>query len=255
MAKLAIRQAGAEEKIYDLKEDVVRVGRSSACQVTLDDKAASRQHCELTRTPAGYRLGDLGAHNPTLLNGRPLTVSVLLAVGDVIRVGRTDLLYVCELGEFAASGKKTARAETPAPAPQPASDATAAIAPAPDRPGGARAPRPEESRGGASPAAEKPFESEIGRRVFESGYKALGPEDLDTGRYEAVAAPAGNVPQRPPAPVSPDDERSRREEEMMRRHFRRRNDQIAKVILFLLFVVLPFCGIVAFFAYQSLTAE
>ena len=100
MAKIAVRSPGSEEAINILNGNEIRIGRGVNCQIVLADGTVSREHCLLKQTPCGFRIYDLGGRNGTILNGKVLQAEVLLRTGDIIRVGKTDILYVCAPGEF-----------------------------------------------------------------------------------------------------------------------------------------------------------
>lgn len=70
-------------------------GREDSCSVLLNDRKASRRQFELTSTPQGYFIRDLGSSNGTLLNGVALAHDELKAVrsGDVIQVGALRLHF------------------------------------------------------------------------------------------------------------------------------------------------------------------
>jgi predicted component of type VI protein secretion system len=67
---------------------------------------ASRFHCVIEKVPDGYLIRDLGASNPTRVNGR-VVKSALLAPGDEILVGSTKLVLVTP-GEAGADGSAAA---------------------------------------------------------------------------------------------------------------------------------------------------
>lgn len=69
-------------------------GREDTANILLNDRKASRRQFELTSTPQGYFIRDLGSSNGTLLNSVPLAPDELKAIrsGDVIQVGSV-LLY------------------------------------------------------------------------------------------------------------------------------------------------------------------
>jgi nitrite reductase (NADH) large subunit len=112
----------------------VEVGRG--CKgVLINDDSASRRHIVLTPGPDGLYVTDLGSSNGTYVNGSPLTGRPrLIAAGDVVRVGETDIT-------LATSGPAPApyedpptvlgmvdepAAPTPAPTPAPPAVTTAA---------------------------------------------------------------------------------------------------------------------------------
>jgi ATP-dependent protease ClpP protease subunit len=66
----------------------VTVGRDEACDVTLDDEAASRQHARLTARDDGIEIDDLGSRNGTWLGGKQIT-SATWTPGKTLRVGDT----------------------------------------------------------------------------------------------------------------------------------------------------------------------
>jgi len=71
--------------------DVKVLGRSSTCDIPLDDPEASlsRRHVEISRTNDQWNATDLGSRNGTKLNGSPLAPEYPTAIkhGDVLRLG------------------------------------------------------------------------------------------------------------------------------------------------------------------------
>jgi pSer/pThr/pTyr-binding forkhead associated (FHA) protein len=61
------------------------IGRSSDCDLSLDDRAISRHHARLRRTIEGWDVLDLGSTNGTWLNGRRITSAVALP-GDELEL-------------------------------------------------------------------------------------------------------------------------------------------------------------------------
>jgi len=55
-----ITEAGAE-RFYDVRdhESIITLGRSDQCDVTLDEKRASRKHCQIEKAVDGYYLVDV----------------------------------------------------------------------------------------------------------------------------------------------------------------------------------------------------
>jgi hypothetical protein len=72
---------------YPLKA-VTLLGRSEAADIILADDRVSGRHCEVSRTPMGYRVKDLGSSNGTLVNAQKIA-EVALGEGDLLQVGYT----------------------------------------------------------------------------------------------------------------------------------------------------------------------
>jgi pSer/pThr/pTyr-binding forkhead associated (FHA) protein len=71
---------------------VTVIGRSSACDLPLDDASASRRHAELRRRGANTVLVDLDSTNGTLVNGRRVREAPL-RTGDRITIGTTTIVF------------------------------------------------------------------------------------------------------------------------------------------------------------------
>jgi hypothetical protein len=77
---------------YTLTGPLTVIGRSSACDVALDDASASRRHAELRRRGGKTVLVDLDSTNGTLVNGRRVREAPLRA-GDRITIGTTTIVF------------------------------------------------------------------------------------------------------------------------------------------------------------------
>ena len=64
--------AALEEKVYDLRQDQIVLGRHEDCDVPLMDRAVSRRHAEIVYDRHDYYAVDLDSGNGTQLNGKPL---------------------------------------------------------------------------------------------------------------------------------------------------------------------------------------
>jgi len=93
MTSLVVTTPDGQSQRLRLTGASVHIGRSGRNDLVLDDPTVSRVHAEVVRRPDGYCLVDLGAHSGTLLNGAPLTGHTPLHPGDLIRMGRTTILF------------------------------------------------------------------------------------------------------------------------------------------------------------------
>ena len=93
---------GGETVLIAVRAGMTRLGRSLSADIALEDGAASRRHALLISRPgAPAEVVDDGSLNGTFVNGERVARSVL-AHGDLIRVGRTDLRFLEIAGAAAA---------------------------------------------------------------------------------------------------------------------------------------------------------
>ncbi|CAN5535517.1 hypothetical protein BH10BDE1_BH10BDE1_18220 [soil metagenome] len=85
---LRIVKSDGQEIRVDLDGKKWLAGREDTCDIFLPDRKASRRQFEITSTPEGYFITDLGSANGTVLNGDPLIPEDPrgLNSGDVISV-------------------------------------------------------------------------------------------------------------------------------------------------------------------------
>ena len=79
------------------------LGRSKASDICIQDSTVSSVHCEFVRTDSGsYIIRDMDSTNGTKVNDKYVKC-VELKNGDILRIGKTELLYSAE-GHSAALG-------------------------------------------------------------------------------------------------------------------------------------------------------
>jgi Protein of unknown function (DUF3662)/FHA domain len=83
--------------LITIDQRVVVIGRSSDCDLRIDDANVSRRHAEVRRIGDGYSLVDLGSTNGTEVNGQRIQETALMN-GDVIAVGTTRITFERRLG-------------------------------------------------------------------------------------------------------------------------------------------------------------
>jgi hypothetical protein len=70
-----------------------RIGRSRDCDVVLEDAGISRHHADVRPAAEGWALTDLGSTNGVCVNGEQLRGTRLLASGDRLELGSTELVF------------------------------------------------------------------------------------------------------------------------------------------------------------------
>jgi hypothetical protein len=78
--------------VIELRDEVTTVGSVAGNTVVLADPAVSRKHAGIRRVDGGYELADFGSTNGVYVNGHRMPKK-LLAGGDVIRVGNSELVF------------------------------------------------------------------------------------------------------------------------------------------------------------------
>ena len=69
------------------------IGRSSRNDICISDPFASRLHAEIRRENEQVMLVDNGSANGTFVNSQRVTGSLRLTVGDIVRIGETEIEY------------------------------------------------------------------------------------------------------------------------------------------------------------------
>jgi tetratricopeptide (TPR) repeat protein len=142
--------AGPKEGLeFNLDGDEYVVGRSQENPICISDTSVSRRHIVLRRLGAGWTVSDLGSGNGTLVNGEPITDETVLASGDVITMGDTEVTF---------TDMANATMDVPI-TPGPSRARTGSSAAVPGRP----PPRPERARP-ARGGAQKPVDPRAARK-------------------------------------------------------------------------------------------
>ncbi|MFO0680772.1 MAG: GGDEF domain-containing protein [Sandaracinus sp.] len=69
------------------------IGRSSKCDVQVDQESVSRNHARITKGSSGYSIADLGSTNGTYVNDE-LVEQAMLRDGDQLKIGRTIFKFI-----------------------------------------------------------------------------------------------------------------------------------------------------------------
>ncbi len=136
--------------LLDPAEEVaLSVGRSSGCDLSLNDQRASRHHCDIQWNGAQWEVRDRGSTNGTYVNGVQVHGPHGLQFGDRITVGETTIV-LRELARQAASPRAARAVVEPASS----SDQRASSHRAPEPPSGSpgKASGAEDVRSGISVA-------------------------------------------------------------------------------------------------------
>lgn len=91
-ASLLIVQGPDQGNRFPLDVPQLLLGRSTQCDVRVNDSEASRRHARLTLQNDQWSIADMGSSNGTYVNGHAIKEQPLQQ-GDQIQIGRTILLF------------------------------------------------------------------------------------------------------------------------------------------------------------------
>ena len=98
MPKIHFIYANGREERFSLEGEVFTIGRAADNDLVLADQRVSSHHAVLKRGAGGeFVLNDLGATNPTRVNGKPVQLHNLQH-GDVLLFGDVYANYVSDRG-------------------------------------------------------------------------------------------------------------------------------------------------------------
>jgi pSer/pThr/pTyr-binding forkhead associated (FHA) protein/HD-GYP domain-containing protein (c-di-GMP phosphodiesterase class II) len=93
MSKIRIMNGPYRGREKTIAEKPVTIGRDAEAGVQILDRSASRFHCEIFPVGGMFFVRDLESKNGTYINDERLGDEELLRVGDVIKIGTTEMIF------------------------------------------------------------------------------------------------------------------------------------------------------------------
>jgi len=82
---------------FSLVQSVSKIGRDQTNHIPLtNDHYISRNHAWVLQMQGGYWIEDLGSTNGTMLNGELLRERQQISAGDLLTLGKTELVFIME---------------------------------------------------------------------------------------------------------------------------------------------------------------
>ncbi len=91
--KLVVSAGPRAGEEFSLEDSEYVAGRATDNPICIQDTSVSRKHIMLRRVGSGWTVSDLGSGNGTLVNGESITDETVLANGDVITMGDTEVTF------------------------------------------------------------------------------------------------------------------------------------------------------------------
>jgi len=79
---------------YSLDSPNLVLGRSSKCDIQIDQESVSRAHSKITNGGRAIRIRDLGSTNGTYVNDEQIVSERTLVDGDLVKIGRTIFKFL-----------------------------------------------------------------------------------------------------------------------------------------------------------------
>ncbi|MGQ9591274.1 MAG: HD domain-containing phosphohydrolase [Planctomycetota bacterium] len=92
MPVLRVKSGPDKGKVYEVREQVLEIGRDAPGGVQIMDQGVSRRHAEIVRIGELYFVKDLESTNGTFVNEKRVTEEIL-RIGDHVRIGNTVLVF------------------------------------------------------------------------------------------------------------------------------------------------------------------
>jgi hypothetical protein len=83
---------GEKDRVIELGEKELIIGRGAKCGIRLSPKTVSRQHATLSLRNGEYHIEDLGSANGTYINGKKVTKHVLKS-NDKLDIGGVKMVF------------------------------------------------------------------------------------------------------------------------------------------------------------------
>ncbi|MDW8281271.1 MAG: FHA domain-containing protein [Myxococcales bacterium] len=80
------------DQVATLEKPVTTIGSVPGNDIVLNDTGVSRKHLGIRQVDGGYELADFGSTNGVFVNGEKVPRK-LLSIGDIIRVGTTEMVF------------------------------------------------------------------------------------------------------------------------------------------------------------------
>jgi pSer/pThr/pTyr-binding forkhead associated (FHA) protein len=92
---VVVREGKEAGRVYEMRKETLRIGRSRESDVFLEDLNVSRLHATIYRDEMGaFHLRDEHSANGTMVNGQRISSEHELEEGDEIQLGQTILAFV-----------------------------------------------------------------------------------------------------------------------------------------------------------------
>ena len=98
LSRLLVKDHGGFQRDYAINKEVICIGREVSNDIVLDEATVSRFHARIQRLMKGeevsFILTDLDSKTGTFVNDKKLVDSYSLKDGDLVSIGKTQMMFV-----------------------------------------------------------------------------------------------------------------------------------------------------------------
>jgi hypothetical protein len=87
MIRITVSRPGIADQTYSFEQPEITIGRSSSCNLTLNEPGISGTHAHITATADGCVVQDARSTNGTFVNGQPATSPIVVSPADEVYIG------------------------------------------------------------------------------------------------------------------------------------------------------------------------
>ncbi len=90
---VVIRRESVFDRLYEIRDAEIMIGRGRHCQIRLPDLYISREHALLVKSSQGLFIRDRGSRNRTIVDGILLHEYIALGPGSRVGIGSYELTF------------------------------------------------------------------------------------------------------------------------------------------------------------------
>ena len=94
MPRFVIMTKGDGDRVFDIENERIVIGRGQDTQLMLANVSVSRHHAQIEVRDGECFIQDLESRNGTILNGERIEQPVQLASGDEVLVGKFSMIFM-----------------------------------------------------------------------------------------------------------------------------------------------------------------
>lgn len=117
MIRLSISEQGQQPRLVTFNKASIVLGRLDSCDLCLQGKGVSSQHCRISQVPGGFRIEDMGSTNGTYVNRVRVAAAQSVTGFDEIVMAVYQIRILDDVGARPATGSMPVAGAAPTATP------------------------------------------------------------------------------------------------------------------------------------------